>query len=89
MGAAIATGGLTPLSTLPEVVQVIALATPFSYPAELIRYGLGLSPPALDPGLTCVVGVVYAVAFLCFATFFFKLQLKKILKEGVKTVAMY
>ncbi len=85
----IATGGLTPLSTLPEAIQVIALATPFSYPAELIRYGLGLSPPILDPDLTCAVGVLYAAAFLCFAVIFFKLQLKKILKEGVKTVAMY
>ena len=85
----IATGGLVPLAALPKAVQYIALATPFSYPAELIRYGLGLASPVLDPSLTAYVALAYTTGFLIFAVFFFKFQLKKILKEGVKTVAVY
>jgi len=85
----IATGGLTPLAALPKVVQYIALATPFSYPAELIRYGLGLSYPVIAPTLATYVALSYSIAFLIFAIFFFNLQLRKIMKEGVKTVAMY
>jgi len=85
----IATGGLVPLAALPKVVQYVALATPFSYPAELIRYGLGLTNPILEPALTTYIALSYSIGFLVFAVFFFNLQLKKILKEGVKTVAMY
>ncbi|PUA34010.1 MAG: hypothetical protein B7O98_00940 [Zestosphaera tikiterensis] len=85
----VATGGLTPLKSLPTVVQNIALATPFSYPAELIRYSLGVSNPILDPNLTALIGILYSTAFLAFSTAFMKYQLRKMLKEGVKSVAAF
>ncbi len=85
----VTTGGLTPLKSLPTVVQNIALATPFSYPAELIRYSLGISNPLLNPNLTALVGVLYSITFLTLSTAFMRYQLRKILKEGVKSVAAF
>ncbi len=85
----IATGGLVPLSYMPKALQALALATPFSYPAELIRYSLGVSGTALPPWETEVIGAVYSLAFLLVAYALFRLQLKKLLKEGVRTVSMW
>lgn len=85
----IATGGLTPLQNLPELLRIFALCTPFSYPAELIRYALGLSSTVMDVQLECFIGVLYAILFFIAGFTYFKLQLKKILREGIKSVAMY
>ena len=85
----IATGGLVPLRALPRPVQVVALATPFSYPAEVLRYSLGLSLPVMEPGTTVLVGLLYSAAFLGLSILYFKAQLRKLLREGVKTAWMY
>lgn len=85
----IVTGGITPLRSMPKAIQLLALATPFSYPAELIRYGLGLSIPIVDPIEAAVWGAVYAIAFLALSTVFMKHQLRKLLREGIKSVAMW
>ena len=85
----IATGGLVPLRALPRAVQVIALATPFSYPAEVLRCSLGLSTPVIPLGTTVALGAVYAAAFLAASLLYFKLQLRKLMREGVKTAWMY
>lgn len=85
----IATGGLTPLSALPKVVQDVALLTPFSYPAELIRYSLGISEPVVDVNTLMITGPLYALAFLAISLVYFKYQLRKLLKEGIKTAAMW
>ena len=85
----IATGGLTPLASLPEVLRWVAISTPFSYPAELLRYSLGLAEPVVGVRTALIVGPVYAVLFLALSVEFFEVQLRKLLKEGVKTAAMY
>ncbi|RLG75686.1 MAG: ABC transporter permease [Thermoprotei archaeon] len=85
----IATGGIVPLRALPEIVQRFALTTPFSYPAELLRHALGLSTPILPLKTTSIVGSFYAFMFLVAALAYFKAQLKKMLREGVKTAWMY
>jgi len=85
----IATGGLVPLSYMPKVLQTIALATPFSYPAELIRYSLGVSNTVLPLRETEVIGIAYSVIFLVAAYALFRTQLKRLLKEGIRTVSMW
>lgn len=85
----IATGGLTPLQNLPEPMRIFALCTPFSYPAELIRYSIGLSSTALDVYLELTIGLTYSVLFFISGLVYFRFQLRKILREGVKSVAIY
>lgn len=85
----IATGGLTPLRNLPTEVQLVALATPFSYPAELIRYGLGISMPVMDPREAALRGAIYATVFLALSIAFMEYQLRKLLREGIKSAAMF
>ncbi len=85
----IATGGIIPLTNLPRIVQWIALATPFSYPAELIRYSLSVSSTVYDVGLEALVGSLYAIGFLTASLIIFKIQLRKLLREGIKSVALH
>ncbi len=84
----IATGGLAPLKKLPIQLQQFALATPFSYPAELLRYGILGWEPLLDPMEMIVIGYSYALLFLAIGIIYFKYQFKKILKEGVRVTAL-
>ncbi len=84
----IATGGITPLSTLPREIQLFALSTPFSYPAELLRFSLGISRPIIDPSLCIAIAILYSSLFLLTSISLFRHQLKKLLKEGIKSMAM-
>lgn len=85
----IATGGLLPLKLMPKPLQLFALLTPFSYPAELIRYSTLGAEPVLDVKVTILVGTTYATIFLLLGIFYFKYQLKKTLKEGFKAISMW
>jgi ABC-2 type transport system permease protein len=85
----IATGGLTPLSRLPRILQLFALYTPYSYPAEIIRYGLIGSQPIISLQKEYLIGSIYGILYFIFSLFYFRIQLRKLLKEGPKTVAMY
>lgn len=85
----IATGGLVPLIRMPELVQLIALCTPYSYPAEVIRYYLLGTPTVLPIEQTLLYGGIYAIIFLVVSLLYFKIQLKKVFKEGPKTIGMY
>ena len=85
----IATGGFTPLSSLPSFLKVVALMTPFSYPAEALRYSIGASDPVMSPHLIFMIGYLYAILFLISALIIFKISLNKALKEGFKTVASW
>jgi len=85
----LATGGFTPLSYLPEPIRFIALLTPFSYPAEMIRYSLGVAETILPLHLTVSIGLCYSLSFFTFAVFMFKYGLNKVLKEGVKSLAVW
>ncbi len=85
----IATGGIVPLINLPAVIQQIALLTPFSYPAELIRYSLGISRTVVSVSTEALVGTAYSSAFLITAYLVLKYQLSKLRKEGVRSVAIH
>jgi len=85
----IATGGLVPLANMPKALQTFALATPFSYPAELLRYALGISKPVIPVWECEAIAVTYSAAFFALSYLFFKRQLRKLLKEGIKTVAAW
>lgn len=85
----IVTGGLTPLTLMPQPLQVLAYLTPFSYPAELLRYSLGVSSPLLDLGLVTAIGAWYSVVFLAISYIYLKYQVKKMLKEGIRSVALF
>lgn len=84
----IATGGMVPVSAIPQPLQIIAYLTPFSYPAELLRYSLGVSKTTLDLGVTLIVGGVYSTLFLALSTAYLRYQINKMLKEGIKTAAL-
>lgn len=85
----ISTGGLTPLELMPRPVQVIAYATPFSYPAELLRYSLGVSRPLIEPRLTVVISALYSVVFLALSALYLRYQMRRLLREGIKTAALF
>jgi len=85
----IATGGLVPLRNMPQQIQVIALYTPYSYPAELIRYSLLGIEPIRPLNEMMLIGITYAVIFLLASILYFNRQLKKLLREGPKTIGMY
>ena len=85
----IATGGLVPLRNMPVIIQKIAIYTPYSYPAELIRYSILGVDPILPLQETVLYGTIFAIAYFAAAIIYFKIQLKKLLKEGPKTVGMY
>jgi len=85
----IATGGLVPLRNMPVIVQKIAIYTPYSYPAELIRYSILGVDPILPLQETILYGTIFAIAYFAVAIIYFKIQLRKLLKEGPKTVGMY
>lgn len=85
----IATGGITPLANLPHTMRLIALLTPFSYPAELLRYSLGLTTLMMPEGMMIATSILYPTAFLAFSYLYFKKQLRKLLREGVKTVSLW
>ncbi len=85
----IATGGLVPLAAMPRPLQLVAHLTPFSYPAELLRYSLGVSAPVLDPGATAVIGITYSAVFFAISYVYLSYQVKRMLKEGVRTAALF
>lgn len=85
----IATGGLYPLKFSPKPLQIIALATPFSYPAEIIRYSLLGIEPVIDLQETIILSSIYIPLFLLAGVIYFRYQLKKALKEGFKTISMW
>lgn len=85
----IATGGLYPLKFSPKPLQVIALATPFSYPAEIIRYSLLGIEPVANLQKTVILSAIYVPIFLLTGITYFRYQLRKALKEGFKTISMW
>lgn len=85
----VATGGLTPLSKLPRPLQTFALLTPFSYPAEMLRYSILGWTPIMDVWQLIVRGILSALVFLLISLAYFRYQLKKILKEGVRVTALW
>ena len=85
----IATGGLVPLRNMPVVIQRIAIYTPYSYPAELIRYSLLGIEPIRPLNEMMLIGITYAAIFLLASILYFNRQLKKLLREGPKTIGMY
>lgn len=85
----IATGGLTPLSNLPSLLRNFALATPFSYPAEMIRYSLLGMPMVLELNEMVFRGSVYSLVFFALSIAYFMYQLKKIRVEGVRATALW
>lgn len=83
----VATGGLTPLVRLPQQLRILALVTPFSYPAELLRHSLLGTPLVLSIGEVTLYGGVYALVFFTLSILYFKYQLRKVLREGVRLTA--
>ncbi len=85
----IATGGLVPLVRLPALAAMIALWTPYAYPAELIRNALLGTPTMLPVGETLIIGAIYSLIFLAVSLYYFHLQYRKMLREGVRSIGMY
>ncbi|MEM4482292.1 MAG: ABC transporter permease [Desulfurococcaceae archaeon] len=83
------TGGFTPLRTVNEPLRTLALLTPFSYSAEIIRYSTIGIKPALEEPLLEIIGCFYATAFLLVGVAFFNYQLKKVMREGFRATSMW
>ncbi len=84
----IATGGFTPLKMYPEVLRIIALTTPFSYPAELIRYGLIGATPALPTNTLIMIGLPYSLGFLVVALLLLRYSIYRIRREGIRAIGI-
>lgn len=85
----LATGGFVPLSLMPEPLRTIALFTPFSYPAELLRKTLNIYETVLPVNTMFIIGYIYGLVFLTFSITLFKLGIRKTLKEGLKTLSAW
>lgn len=85
----LATGGFVPLSFMPEYLRTAALLTPFSYPAELLRATLGIYSTILPINIMFVIGYSYAIVFFLFSVGLFKIGIRKVLKEGLKTLSAW
>jgi len=85
----VATGGLFPLKLMPEPLQVFALLTPFSYTAELIRYSMLGIEPVVELNYLIITGSIYTMVFLLIGIGYFKYQLRKVLREGFKSISMW
>ncbi|MCX8184821.1 MAG: ABC transporter permease [Sulfolobales archaeon] len=85
----VATGSITPLAFMPKPIQIFAYLTPFSYPAELLRYSLGVSSTLLDPGLTAIIGASYSAVFFTAGLLYLNHQVRKLLREGIRSVALF
>jgi ABC-2 type transport system permease protein len=85
----IATGGLFPLRYMPDLLRSIALATPFSYPAELIRYALLGVEPVLQLEEAVVIGAMYNTTLLLAGILLFKHQLKRALRQGFPSISLW
>jgi len=85
----VATGGLFPLKQSPEILKTIALLTPFSYPAELLRYSLLGIEPVVSIEKTILIGGIYGALFLILGVIVFRIQLRKALRNGFPTVSLW
>lgn len=85
----IAGGGMVPLSNLPAPLRSAALALPFGYPAELIRYSLIGLEPALPITDMILRGTAYSSIFLAVAALYFRYQLRKMLRNGVRITTFW
>ena len=85
----ISVGGVIPLTNMPKILQLLSLALPFSYPVEIIRYSLGLSKPIININYELFVGTIYPILFLMIGYTIFKIQVRNILKNGIKTLSMF
>jgi ABC-2 type transporter. len=85
----VATGGLFPLKLMPEPLQVFALLTPFSYPAELIRYSMLGIEPVIELNRLILIGSIYSVTFISIGIGYFKYQFRRVLREGFKSISMW
>jgi len=85
----IASGGMTPLSTMPPLVQLIALLTPYSYPAELLRHGLLGAPVVMPVEELVLYGSLYSTAYLAVAILVNQAALRRIRRYGVPSIGMY
>ncbi|MEM1696952.1 MAG: ABC transporter permease [Desulfurococcaceae archaeon] len=85
----VATGGFLPLRMMPRQLQIFALCTPFSYPAEMIRYSILGIEPVLGLEKTVVIGTLYVFVFIAISSIYFKYQLNKALREGFKSISIW
>lgn len=85
----LASGALVPLRSMPGFIRVVALATPFSYPSELLRYSLLGVQPALELTTTAVIGSLYTTLFLAGSIIYFRIQVRNMLREGAKTASIW
>ncbi|MEL9909305.1 MAG: hypothetical protein QW389_06970 [Desulfurococcus sp.] len=85
----IASGGLTPLASMPQQVQIVALATPYSYPAELLRHILLKAPVVMPTDKLILYGLPYALAYLIIALAVNHYALARIRRNGAPSIGMY
>jgi ABC-2 type transport system permease protein len=84
----IATGGLTPISRMPQPLRIVALSTPYSYPVELLRYSIMNVETALPLSYMIPISLAYSSLFLLAGITYFRCQIRRIMVEGSKSIGM-
>ncbi|MEM4461487.1 MAG: hypothetical protein QW695_01265 [Candidatus Bathyarchaeia archaeon] len=82
----IATGGFTPISNMPQPLQIIALSTPYSYPVELLRYSILGIETILPLDLILPISLAYSLLFLLSSILYFKYTIRKIMMRGIGSI---
>jgi ABC-2 type transport system permease protein len=85
----IATGGFTPISRMPPLLQIVALSTPYSYPVELLRYSIVNVETVLPLSFMIPISLAYSSLYLLAGTAYFRRQIRRIMVEGVKSISMH
>ena len=80
-------GGIaTPVSMLPKPMDIIALLTPYSYPAEIVRYASIGYKPYLPLNITILIGIMYAIAMAITALYLMRRAETYVKLNGVRAI---
>jgi len=72
------------LSSMPEPMRIVALATPYSHPAELMRYAVSGDPPYLGLTGEAAATVAFIVLLAALESLAYRVALVRARRWGIK-----
>jgi len=84
----LASGMIAPLKGMPEMLRAVALATPFPYPCEAIRYGLLGVEPLLPLDTTLALSVIAPLIYASISYILLTYTYIRIKRRGITTPAL-
>ncbi len=80
-------GGIAvPIRSLPKPLRIIALATPYSYPSEILRYAVSGLEPYLSLKTDLTITLLYTAFIILIASTIASITLKSVKKRGLKGI---